>query len=53
MRQFSSLVFLGCGGPGQVTYDFAGPLEPRRHLYHFTAETLTRLLTDVGLKVTR
>jgi SAM-dependent methyltransferase len=28
-----------------------GPLEPPRHLYHFTAETLTRLMNDAGLKV--
>jgi SAM-dependent methyltransferase len=28
-----------------------GPLEPPRHLYHFTEETITRLMTDAGLKV--
>jgi ubiquinone/menaquinone biosynthesis C-methylase UbiE len=28
-----------------------GPLEAPRHLYHFTAETLTRLFDEVGLKI--
>ncbi len=35
----------------RVFRSYWGPLEPPRHLYHFTAGTLTRLMADAGLKV--
>ncbi|MDB4970569.1 MAG: Methylase involved in ubiquinone/menaquinone biosynthesis [Myxococcales bacterium] len=35
----------------RIFRSYWGPLEAPRHLYHFSKETLTRLLSDAGLRV--
>lgn len=37
----------------RVFKSYWGPLEVPRHLYYFTEDTLTRLMTEVGLEVER